>query len=141
MPAGDNGVGVPVSRVVFVGWGISVGSVVSDGRDVLAEFGVSNDTSTVTAGWVDSAVTISSSTTIDLPAAVFWATAAVGSMFAGVRKRTPQQQRHKKAGIAAKVASILRSIDLIPSMNFSILPPARLYGLREAPSMTVCIIR
>ena len=67
MPAGDNGVGVPVSRVVFVGWGISVGSVVLDGRDVLAEFGELGDILTVTAVLVDSAVTISSSTATDLP--------------------------------------------------------------------------
>jgi hypothetical protein len=101
MPAGDNGVGVPVSRVVFVGWGISVGSVVLDGRDVLAEFGELGDILTVTAVLVDSAVTISSSMTTSPPPAVFRATTVVGSVFTGARKRTPQQQRQKKAGMGA----------------------------------------
>jgi hypothetical protein len=125
MPVGDNGVSVPVGRLVFVGWGISVGPAMLDGRDVLAGFGVSDNTSTVTAVLVDSAMTIISSTIIDLPAAVFWATAAVGSGFAGDRMRMPQQQRQKKAGMLANAASILRSIDFILSMNFSIFPPAR----------------
>jgi hypothetical protein len=129
MPAGDNGVGVSDGCVVSVGWGMPVGPAVLDGRDVLAGFGVSDETSTVTAVLVDSAVTISSSTTTDLPTAVFWATADVGSVFAGVRKRTPQQQRQKKAGIPANAASILRSIDFILSMNFCILPPTRLLPL------------
>jgi hypothetical protein len=136
MPAGDDGVGVPDGRVVFVGWGVSVGPAVLDGRDVLEGFGVSEDTSTVTAVLGDSAVTISSSTTTDSLAAVFWATAA-GSGFAGNRKKMPQQQRQKKAGMPANAASILRSIDFILSMNFSFLPPAGLFSLREAPSMTV----
>ena len=67
MPAGDDGVGVTVGRVMFVGWGISVGPAVSDGRDVLAGSGECDETSTVTAVLVDSAVTISASTTTDLP--------------------------------------------------------------------------
>jgi hypothetical protein len=58
MPAGDDGVGVSIGRVVFVGWGISVGSVVSDSHGVLARFGVFDDTSTATAVLMDSAVTI-----------------------------------------------------------------------------------
>jgi hypothetical protein len=37
----------------------------------------------------------------------------------------PQQQRQKKAGMPVNAASFLRSIDLIFSMNFSFLPPAR----------------
>jgi len=57
MPDRDDGVGVPVGRVVFVGWGISVGLAVLDGRAVLAGFGVSADTSMVTAVLVNSAVT------------------------------------------------------------------------------------
>jgi hypothetical protein len=129
MPAGDDGVGVSIGRVVFVGWGISVGPAVLDGRDVLAEFGVSDETSTVTAVLVESAVTMISSTTTDLPATVFWATAIVGSGVAGDMKRMPQQQRQKKAGMPANAASILRSIDFILSMNFSFLPPARLHRL------------
>jgi len=52
MPAGDDGVGVLAGRVVFVGWGISVGPAVLDGRDVLAGFEESDDTSMVTAVWV-----------------------------------------------------------------------------------------
>jgi hypothetical protein len=67
IPAGDDGVGVPVGRLVFVGWDISVGPALLDGRDMLAGFGVSADTSMVTAVLVDSTVTISSSTTTDLP--------------------------------------------------------------------------
>jgi hypothetical protein len=129
MPAGDDGVGVSVGRVVFVGWGISVGPAVLDSCVVLAGFGVSDDTSTVTAVLVDSAVTISSSTTTELPAAVFRATAEVDSVFTGVKARMPQQQRQKKAGMPANAASILRSIDFILSMNFCILPPTRLYRL------------
>jgi hypothetical protein len=89
IPAGDDGVGIPVGRIVFVGWDKSVGPAVLDGRDVLVGSGISDDTSTVTAGLVDSAVTISSSTITDLPAAVFWAASVVGSVFAGVRKRMP----------------------------------------------------
>jgi hypothetical protein len=69
MPSGNNGVGVPVGHVVFVGWGISVGPAVSDGHDVLAGFGISEETSTVTAVLVNSAVTMSSSMTINLPTA------------------------------------------------------------------------
>jgi hypothetical protein len=126
MPAGDNGVGVSVGRVVFVGCGTSVCPALLDGRDVLAGLGVSDETSAVTAVWVDSAVTISSSTTTGLPAAVFWATTAIGSVFVGARKRMLQQQRQKMAGMPASAASILRSIDFILSMNFSFLPPARL---------------
>ncbi|MFZ0548154.1 MAG: hypothetical protein WAM60_22095 [Candidatus Promineifilaceae bacterium] len=73
MPAGDDGVGVPVGRIVFVGWSILVDPTELDGRDVLVEFGDSDNTSTVSAVSVDSTVTISSSTTTGLPAAVFWA--------------------------------------------------------------------
>jgi hypothetical protein len=113
MPAGDDGVGVSVGRVVFVGWNISVGPAVLDDRDVLAGFGESDGTSTVTAVLLDSAVTITSSMTTDFPAAVFWAMIAVGSGFAGAMTRMPQQQRQKKAGMPANAASILRSIDFI----------------------------
>ena len=90
IPAGDDGVGIPVGRIVFVGWDKSVGPAVLDGRDVLVGSGVSDESSTVTAGLVESAVTISSSTITNLPSVVFWATSVAGSMFAGVRKKTPQ---------------------------------------------------
>jgi hypothetical protein len=100
-----------------------------DGRDVLAGLGVSDETSTVTAVLIDSAVTIRSSTITERPAVVFWATAAVVSGFAGDRKKTPQHQRQKKVGMPANAASILRSIDFILSMNSSFLPPARLHCL------------
>jgi hypothetical protein len=45
---------VSVGRVVLVGWSISVSPAVLDGRDMLAGFGVCDDTSTVTAVLVES---------------------------------------------------------------------------------------